>query len=152
LPKKKRGADFDFVGARSAIVRRPTFYRIADIDVLPFEPYGLDHLVQELAGPPHKRPPLLILIMARPFAYKHELGFWGTLAEHQVGPSLVQSATSTITQLVPNLMEKLPGIQCGRLFLIQVRDCWKDWGGECMVGLNAAPPQARQQVPKLSYG
>src|SRR5205823_12226583 len=55
LTEEKRRAALDFVPLRSAVAGRAAFYDVADIDVLALDADRLEHSVQELACPPHKR-------------------------------------------------------------------------------------------------
>src|SRR5262245_61859546 len=67
LTLQERTASKNFVRLGIAVVRRPAFQDIADIDILTFDACGFDDLRQQLAGSSDKRQTLLVLFITRCF-------------------------------------------------------------------------------------
>src|SRR5439155_12839560 len=97
----------DFVALRSAVAGRAAFYDVADIDVLALDADRLEHSVQELACPPHKRESLLVLIGAGPFAHENKLRLRAALTKDNRLAACRQAAAMAVAQVRANLLQGL---------------------------------------------
>ena len=104
---QKRLTGGNFVGLRVAILRRPTFDDIGDINLFPPELDRLDDLVQQLPGLADERLALKVFVPSRGFADEDQLGLRVSYAEDDLGPVGMQFATTTVSQFRTN------GLQTG---------------------------------------
>jgi len=59
---------------------------VANVDRVPFEPHGRDHAVEQLAGLPHERLPLPILLVPRALAHEDQPGIAVAAVKNAVRP------------------------------------------------------------------
>ena len=85
-------AAFDLGLLGHAVVGRPAFNNVGNIDVGAFEGHSGDDLGQKLAGPPDEGAALKIFIPAGPLADEHERRCHPAFARHGLGPSGGQPA------------------------------------------------------------
>src|SRR5439155_23388183 len=109
---------------RSAVAGRAAFYDVADIDVLALDADRLEHSVQELACPPHKRESLLIFIGAGPFAHENKLRARAALTKDDRLAARRQAAALAVAQVRANLLQGLALTPRRRRGLEQVEGLW----------------------------
>ena len=84
LALKPLRACFALIRCRIAVLRRPAFYDIADIDILPPQADQFQHHVQKLPCGADKRDTLLVFLFPRAFSDKHKIGVLISCAEDEV--------------------------------------------------------------------
>ena len=83
LPKQKGLAGRDFVGLGIAILGRPAFDHVADVNVGARHPHpALDYIGEQLARAAHERLAARVLVGAGPLADEHQFGRRIADAEH----------------------------------------------------------------------
>src|SRR5215471_6765536 len=113
LPKQKLAADLHLIGLWSAILGRPAFHDVADVHVLSFQRDTfscgriVNHLSQELAGPPDKRQALHILVSARAFADENQPGLLVAGPEDDGVTANVQPASLAVTDVFDDLEQRV---------------------------------------------
>lgn len=105
LAEEKRRASGDFIRFGGSIARGPAFDDIADVNVLALNLDKLQHLVQELPGPSHKRQSLFIFVGAWPFTNKDKLCMWIPLAKDDMLACFPKLATLAVAQVRTNLFK-----------------------------------------------
>jgi len=100
-----RHAGFDLDGLWITILWRPTFQDIRNVDILPSQSDRGQEFAQKLAGSPDERPTLLILMKARRFSHKQDLGVRAPFAENKMSPTAGQTAFLAIFDLFVELLE-----------------------------------------------
>src|SRR5664279_901843 len=100
LPIEERGAGLNFVCLRRAIPRRSALHDIADVNIFTLQAHHLNHLVQQLACPPHKRTSLLVLVSARTLPNEYEFRVRIPVSEHNRLTGGCQLAAAAITKIV----------------------------------------------------
>ena len=86
---------------RIAVLRRAALDGIGDVDAAPVQSDHVQHVVQQLAAPPHKGLALHILVGAGGFSDKHDLRVRPSYAEHHVLPGVRQRAGMAVQALLP---------------------------------------------------
>jgi hypothetical protein len=107
LPHEIGRARRDFIFFGSAILGRPAFHNIADVNVFALQTHRLDHLVQQFPSASNERQTLRVFIRARPFSDKHELRRRIPGAEDDLVPALVQPASSAFAEIFANSLESI---------------------------------------------
>ena len=97
---------------RIPVLRRAALDTVGDIDALTGQADHLQHIVQQLPGPAHKRLPLLVLVGAGGLPHQQHLRRRIAYAEHHLGPLLRQTARpagqTPLPQLLPLLIHGAP--------------------------------------------
>ena len=108
LPHQERRAGFALVALGRAVARRAALHDVGDVHLLALQSHGGDHVVEQLAGAPDERQPLLVFVSARAFADEHQLGMWIASAEDDLlAPQLRQLATLAVgTDVVGDDLQK----------------------------------------------
>src|SRR5689334_4018368 len=81
LLQQERLARLDFVRFRIAVVRRPAFDDIRNVDLRSRQAGGLQEFVEQLSRRANERLTLLILVESRRFSDEHYRGVWIADAE-----------------------------------------------------------------------
>jgi len=105
LSNQKRFAGLHLILFRIAIPGRTTFQNIADVDVTPLKPHGLDDPCQKLAGPSDEGSALKVLFLARRLADKNQAGGGIPFAENQVPARKVEGASLAVSELPADIIE-----------------------------------------------
>src|ERR1017187_1515879 len=109
LTVEKLPANLHFVRFRCAVLRRPALYHVADVHILAqkldaFLLGGvLDHLGEQLAGPPDEGNPLGVFIRAGAFPHKYQGGALIADAEDDLVAALVEAAAPAIADIGEDL-------------------------------------------------
>ena len=98
LLHQMRAAGLDLVGQRVAVVGRAALDHVGDVDVGPGEADLAQKLGEQLAGRPHERLALFVLVKARPFAYEQQVGVGITHPEHHLGAAAAQPAAFAVAK------------------------------------------------------
>jgi hypothetical protein len=98
---------------RHAILRRPAFHNIGDVNLVAAQAHGDDHVVEQLAGAADEGQTLRILIGARAFANKHEACVGIAVAEDDGVAGLGERAASTVADVLADRLQR-----CGSIFWI----------------------------------
>ena len=153
LLKEERLAGLDLVGLGIAVLRRPAFDDVRDIDVVAAESDGLDDLGQQLAGTPDKRNALDVFVSSRRLADEHQVGRWIANAKYDLPPAEpVQLASSAIANLGANRLKGfLWRSRHGQEPIVFCRRAWLDVGQTLdgfrgAAGVRRAPPPARVEA------
>ena len=94
------------VRLRGPVLGRSALDDVADVYLRALKPDGVDHPRQQLAGAPHERTPLAVLLLARALADEHQPGVGVALSRHHVVSPLAEPALFT----APDLLQQLsPG-------------------------------------------
>ncbi len=78
------------MGIWVAVPWRTAHERVGDEDIATLHPYLPQQLLQQSAGLPYERHPLLILVGAGGFTHEHQLGVGVAGAEDDIGTALMQ--------------------------------------------------------------
>src|SRR5262245_17893210 len=89
----------DFIRLGIAIIRRPAFQDIADVDVFAFEVDGFDDPGQQLACASDKRKTLLVFVETGGFADEDEFGLGIAGAEDDVGATRSELAALAVAEV-----------------------------------------------------
>jgi hypothetical protein len=89
----------DFGWGRIAIVWRPAFHHISDVNFLsiPISAHGREEPLQKKAGRAHERPAFFIFPKTGPLAYEHYVGLGISFSRYGLGASDMQRAVITIS-------------------------------------------------------
>jgi hypothetical protein len=98
LPKKKRLALLDLRRLRISIIRWTAFEDIADIDLVPFQPHGLNDLRQKLPRLSDERLSLQVFVTSGSFAHEDDARPGITDTENQVCPRPAQVTAEALPQ------------------------------------------------------
>src|SRR5262249_2262575 len=107
LPEEKWRAFCDFIVFRLAILRRAAFHYVADVNVLPLQAHGFDHLSQQFSGAANKWKALFIFIRARTFSNEYELSLGIAVAKDDAVARLVQPAAFAIAEVFSNFEQRV---------------------------------------------
>ena len=91
---------------------RAAFDNIGNVHLAAVQPDDFQHIVQQMAGSPHKRFTLQIFIFTGAFADEHDFGVFIAYAEHYIVPCFAQGAVMT---LCAGRFERIPIHHCVNL-------------------------------------
>ena len=107
LALKPLRACFALIRCRIAILRRPAFYDIADIDILPLQADQFQHHIQKLPCRADKRDALLVFLFPGAFSDKHKIGVLISCAEDEVFPCGTQNAAGAVAAVLFQLFKRI---------------------------------------------
>src|SRR3989344_1353406 len=84
LLEKVRPKLLFFFRQRIAVVWRPVFYDIRNIDIIPHHPCLCKHFIEKLPTRAHKWQSLLIFTLPWRLADKNDIGIWVSITHHKI--------------------------------------------------------------------
>ena len=107
LPSKKWITSGNFIRLGIAIVRRPAFENVADIDLFALQIDGFDDLGEKLAGAADERQALLVFVVAGSFTDEYQFGIGIAGAKNDVRARWSELAALAVADFSANEIETL---------------------------------------------
>ncbi len=111
LPLEPDVAGLNLLRLRVAIVRRPAFDGVHDIDLIAIQTEGGEHAIQKLSGASDKGQSLAVLLLAGRLADEHEIRMRVAAAEHDMGAAVGQRTAAAVGGLPRQLLQPSAGLR-----------------------------------------